>query len=343
MWCLDREACMAIALAEHEDGVRSLKIALHTYKPALRLNGRHSRPPEAQEGDSMAKVRPKRHSVEVDSQSWFTDSSESRKVGTQRTLRKVRRCVLPCESTALMGMSPMSDIGCGLPSTPAMTSSVLRVLMRLHACGCMCHVHPLSNTNVMPLCPLPRAWRLASRRSRPAESARADAAGPRATRGERGDGTMAGGGLSRITPWLESWARRYDTRARADDKPRAMKQAKRTGSSSRANVSTETSWTIWSTRRKVEPEATKKESAETSEAAKVRAHCIQQMSMVIRVGRDAFVLRCDRFNTRAPKDRYPYTEARVRVRIVEQRRASANSESEERRAESSADAKGAGS
>eukprot|EP00965_Chrysotila_dentata_P180837 5969334-Pleurochrysis_carterae.AAC.3 len=201
---------MAIALAAHEDGVLSLKITLHTYNPELRLNGRHSRPPEAQGGDSMAKVRPKRHSVEVDSQIWFTDSSESRKVGTQRTLRRVRRCVLPCESIASMGMSPMSDIGCGLPSTPAMTSSVLRVLMRSHACGCMCHVHPLSTTNVLPLCPLPRAWRLALRRSRPAKSARADTAGPRATMGEREVGTAAGGEYSHITPWLKSGARRHD-------------------------------------------------------------------------------------------------------------------------------------
>eukprot|EP00965_Chrysotila_dentata_P122000 4032769-Pleurochrysis_carterae.AAC.1 len=94
---------MAIALAVHEGGASSLKITRHTYSPELRLNGRHSRPPVAQGGDSIAKVLPKRHSVEVDSQSWFTDSRESRKVGTQRTLRSVRRCVLPCESTASMG------------------------------------------------------------------------------------------------------------------------------------------------------------------------------------------------------------------------------------------------
>eukprot|EP00965_Chrysotila_dentata_P092764 3062659-Pleurochrysis_carterae.AAC.1 len=54
-WCLDREACMAIALAVHEGGASSLKITLHTYRPELRLNGRHRRPPVAQGGDSMAK------------------------------------------------------------------------------------------------------------------------------------------------------------------------------------------------------------------------------------------------------------------------------------------------
>eukprot|EP00965_Chrysotila_dentata_P163383 5396431-Pleurochrysis_carterae.AAC.5 len=102
---------MAIALAAHEGGARSLKITLHTYRPELRLKGRHSRPPDAQGGKSMARVLPKRHSVEVDSQSWLTESRESRKVGTQRTFRNVRRCVLPCESTASMGMSPMSEIG----------------------------------------------------------------------------------------------------------------------------------------------------------------------------------------------------------------------------------------
>eukprot|EP00965_Chrysotila_dentata_P060995 2020802-Pleurochrysis_carterae.AAC.1 len=45
----------------------------------------------------------------------------------------------------------------------------------------------------------------------------------------------------------------------------------------------------------------------------------------------------------APKARYPYTEANVSVKIVEHRRASANSESEELSVASSADAKGDGS
>eukprot|EP00965_Chrysotila_dentata_P019306 642630-Pleurochrysis_carterae.AAC.1 len=44
----------------------------------------------------------------------------------------------------------------------------------------------------------------------------------------------------------------------------------------------------------------------------------------------------------APKARYPYTEANVSVKMTEHRRASANSESEEPSAESSADAKGDG-
>eukprot|EP00965_Chrysotila_dentata_P254429 6211865-Pleurochrysis_carterae.AAC.1 len=60
-----------------EGGAWSLKIALHTYRPELRLKGRHSRPPDAQGGDNMAKVLPNRHSVEVDSQSWLTESRES--------------------------------------------------------------------------------------------------------------------------------------------------------------------------------------------------------------------------------------------------------------------------
>eukprot|EP00965_Chrysotila_dentata_P194225 6176236-Pleurochrysis_carterae.AAC.3 len=190
-WCCEREACMAIALAAYEGGA-----------PELRLKGSDSRPPDAQGGESMASVLPKRHSVEVDSQSWFTDSRESQKVGTQRTLRRVRRCVLPCESTASMGMSPMSDIDCGLPSTPAMTSSVLRLLMRSHAWGCICHVHPLFTTKVTPLRPLPRAWRLALRRSRPAKSARADAVGPWATKGGRDVGTAVGKGPRLASPWL---------------------------------------------------------------------------------------------------------------------------------------------
>eukprot|EP00965_Chrysotila_dentata_P128710 4254799-Pleurochrysis_carterae.AAC.1 len=55
-WCLDREASwMAIALAAHEGGAWSLKITLHTYRPELRLKGRHSRPPDAQGGDNIAK------------------------------------------------------------------------------------------------------------------------------------------------------------------------------------------------------------------------------------------------------------------------------------------------
>eukprot|EP00965_Chrysotila_dentata_P184374 6086777-Pleurochrysis_carterae.AAC.1 len=102
---------MAIALAAYEGGAWSLNITLHTYRPELRLKGRHSRPPDAQGGDNMAKVLPKRHSVEVDSQSWLTESRESWKVGTKRTFRNVRRCVLPCESMASMGMSPTSVIG----------------------------------------------------------------------------------------------------------------------------------------------------------------------------------------------------------------------------------------
>eukprot|EP00965_Chrysotila_dentata_P225621 6194880-Pleurochrysis_carterae.AAC.2 len=76
-----------MALAGDEEASKSLRITLHTYKPELRPNGRDRRPPEAQGGDNMVSVLPKRHSVLVDSQSWLTDSSESRKEGTQRTLR----------------------------------------------------------------------------------------------------------------------------------------------------------------------------------------------------------------------------------------------------------------
>eukprot|EP00965_Chrysotila_dentata_P037446 1245578-Pleurochrysis_carterae.AAC.1 len=43
-------------------------ITLQTYRPALRPNGSERRPPVAQGGDSKARVLPKRHSVEVDSQ-----------------------------------------------------------------------------------------------------------------------------------------------------------------------------------------------------------------------------------------------------------------------------------
>eukprot|EP00965_Chrysotila_dentata_P078241 2579144-Pleurochrysis_carterae.AAC.1 len=54
----------------------------------------------------------------------------------------------------------------------------------------MCRVHPLSTTNVTPFRPVPRAWRLAFRRSRPTKSARALAAGPRtATRARKGEGS----------------------------------------------------------------------------------------------------------------------------------------------------------
>eukprot|EP00965_Chrysotila_dentata_P235922 6201028-Pleurochrysis_carterae.AAC.1 len=80
-------------------------------------------------------------------------------------------------------MSPINDTRCGFPSTPARTSSVLRVFTRSQACGCTCHVQPPSTVNVIPLWPLPRACRLVLRRSRPAKSARAVDAGPRAITG----------------------------------------------------------------------------------------------------------------------------------------------------------------
>eukprot|EP00965_Chrysotila_dentata_P000065 2201-Pleurochrysis_carterae.AAC.1 len=78
----------------------------------------------------MVRVLPKRHSVLVDSQSWLTDSNESRNEGTQRTLRRVMRWTFPRESTASRGMSPINSTRCGLPSTPEMTSSVVRVFTR---------------------------------------------------------------------------------------------------------------------------------------------------------------------------------------------------------------------
>eukprot|EP00965_Chrysotila_dentata_P008483 276312-Pleurochrysis_carterae.AAC.1 len=77
-------------------------------------------------------------------------------------------------------MSPIRATRWGFPSTPEMTSSDLRVFTRSQACGWMCHVHPLSTTNVTPFRPLPRAWQLAFRRLRPTKSARAVATGPRA-------------------------------------------------------------------------------------------------------------------------------------------------------------------
>eukprot|EP00965_Chrysotila_dentata_P257524 6212913-Pleurochrysis_carterae.AAC.2 len=147
-------------------------IALHTYRPALRRKGSDSRPPEAQGGESMASVLPNRHLVDDDFRSWLTDNNESRKDGTQRTLRSVSRCTFPCKSSASMGMSSTSDTRCGLPSIPAMTLSMLRTSTRSLACECTCHVHPLSTTKVIRLRPLPRACRLAFWRSRPANRAR---------------------------------------------------------------------------------------------------------------------------------------------------------------------------
>eukprot|EP00965_Chrysotila_dentata_P104520 3451714-Pleurochrysis_carterae.AAC.1 len=61
----------------------------------------------------MACVPPNLHSVEVDSHSWLTDSRESWNDGTQRTFRSVRRCVVPRESTASMGISPSKDWSAG--------------------------------------------------------------------------------------------------------------------------------------------------------------------------------------------------------------------------------------
>eukprot|EP00965_Chrysotila_dentata_P017165 569755-Pleurochrysis_carterae.AAC.3 len=75
-WCFDREACITMALAADDSTLESFRITLHTCKPELRPNGRDRRPPEAQGGDNMVSVLPKRHSVHVDSQSWLTDSSE---------------------------------------------------------------------------------------------------------------------------------------------------------------------------------------------------------------------------------------------------------------------------
>eukprot|EP00965_Chrysotila_dentata_P033152 1104476-Pleurochrysis_carterae.AAC.3 len=71
----------------------------------------------------MASWRPKVHSVEEDSQSWLTESSESEKVGTHRTLRNVRLMVFPCTSIARMGKSPMTVQNCALPSIPATLSA----------------------------------------------------------------------------------------------------------------------------------------------------------------------------------------------------------------------------
>eukprot|EP00965_Chrysotila_dentata_P180069 5946015-Pleurochrysis_carterae.AAC.2 len=84
-WCLDLKACMAMARAPAAEGEASL--TLHTYNPELRPKGSARRPPVAVGGKSMASVLPKRHSVDVDSQSWLIDSSESRKHGTHRMLR----------------------------------------------------------------------------------------------------------------------------------------------------------------------------------------------------------------------------------------------------------------
>eukprot|EP00965_Chrysotila_dentata_P189731 6173478-Pleurochrysis_carterae.AAC.1 len=109
--------------------------------------------------------------------------------------------MFPRPSTASTGMSPISVTRCGLPSTPAMISSVLRTFTRSHACGWMCQVHPLSTTKVTARRPVPRACREALRRSRATSRARAQTVGPRATAGVRTGGDSA----ERLTwrPWAE--------------------------------------------------------------------------------------------------------------------------------------------
>eukprot|EP00965_Chrysotila_dentata_P062758 2079128-Pleurochrysis_carterae.AAC.1 len=78
----------------------------------------------------MARVPPNLHSVDVDSQSWLTERRESKKAGTQRTFRKIRRWMFPRASTASIGMSPTTEARCGLPSAPEITSSVGRRFTR---------------------------------------------------------------------------------------------------------------------------------------------------------------------------------------------------------------------
>eukprot|EP00965_Chrysotila_dentata_P151629 5011418-Pleurochrysis_carterae.AAC.1 len=80
-----------MARAANEGASESLRIAFHAYKPELRPNGIDRRLPEAEGGDNMASNLPNRHFMHADSQRWLTDSSESRKEGTQRTSRSVRR------------------------------------------------------------------------------------------------------------------------------------------------------------------------------------------------------------------------------------------------------------
>eukprot|EP00965_Chrysotila_dentata_P189831 6173539-Pleurochrysis_carterae.AAC.1 len=100
--------------------------------------------------------------------------------------------MFPRPSTASTGISPINVTRCGLPSTPAMISSVLRTFTRSHACGWTCQVQPLPTTKVMPRRPVPRAlWREALRRLRPTGSARAHKVGPRARAGARVGGDAA--------------------------------------------------------------------------------------------------------------------------------------------------------
>eukprot|EP00965_Chrysotila_dentata_P020176 668005-Pleurochrysis_carterae.AAC.1 len=69
----------------------------------------------------------------------------------------------------------------------------------------MCHVHPLPTTNVTPFRPVPRAWRLSFRRSRPTNSAGALAAGPRATaRARKGEGSGEASGATLALLMFES-------------------------------------------------------------------------------------------------------------------------------------------
>eukprot|EP00965_Chrysotila_dentata_P175811 5803667-Pleurochrysis_carterae.AAC.1 len=90
-------------------------------------------------------------------------------------------------------------------------------------------------------------------------------------------------------------------------------------------VSNTLSCTTRSSRRSAVLMVTTNEHARTNEPTKVRAQRAQLMSMVTRVGSDAL------------------SKANVSVRTVKHRRASANSERDERSAESNAEAKGAGS
>eukprot|EP00965_Chrysotila_dentata_P030900 1029459-Pleurochrysis_carterae.AAC.1 len=83
----------------------------------------------------IASVSPNTQLVEVDCQSWSTESSESEKVGTQRTSRRVRSTCSPRESIARSGRSPMTEHRCVRPSTPVTRSEQGRVLIKSPSCG----------------------------------------------------------------------------------------------------------------------------------------------------------------------------------------------------------------
>eukprot|EP00965_Chrysotila_dentata_P153712 5080975-Pleurochrysis_carterae.AAC.1 len=145
------------------------------------------------------------------------------------------------------------------------------------------------HANVTPLHPVPRAWRLALRRSRPTCSARAQAVRPRATTGVRAGGVHARGSL-RLSAAFAATQERVAPSARQ----RRKVSKTRRGSVARDKMSMAASWTQRSKRNRAKISDSEKRSADIASVVVWRAPPTQQTSIATREGNEAVVPRCVR-------------------------------------------------